>query len=82
MWGNVGAAAFPKLIGQMLGAASQREGGSSGAWGDVFTVFIALYVLAALAWLPFHIRQPIDFAEPTPPDAKEDPSAADRPAAD
>lgn len=82
MWGNVGAAAFPKLIGQMLGAASQREGGSSGAWGDVFTVFIALYLLAAIAWLPFHIRQPIDFAEPTPPDAKDDPSAADRPAAD
>lgn len=66
MWGNVGAATFPKVIGQMLGAASQRAGGTGEAWGDVFTVFITLYVLAALAWLPFQIRQPIEFAEPTP----------------
>jgi ACS family glucarate transporter-like MFS transporter len=66
MWGNVGAAAFPKLIGQMLGAASERGSGMAGAWGEVFTVFIALYVLAALAWIPFHIRRPIDFTEPVP----------------
>jgi MFS family permease len=74
MWGNVGAAAFPKVIGQMLGAASQRVGGTSGAWGDVFAVFITLYVLAALAWLPFHIRRPIGSADPVPDPAQINPS--------
>ncbi|MFN7768718.1 MAG: MFS transporter [Planctomycetaceae bacterium] len=82
MWGNVGAAAFPKLIGQMLGAASQRAGGTSEAWDDVFAVFITLYVLAALAWLPFHIRRPIEFAEPVPPGSSVDRSVSGRPEVD
>jgi len=82
MWGNVGAAAFPKVIGQMLGAASQREGGTASAWGDVFTVFILLYVFAGLAWLPFNACRPIDFgpgidpsSRPVPAGSKGDPSS-------
>jgi MFS family permease len=74
MCGNVGAAAFPKLIGQMLGAASGRTGGISGAWEDVFAVFILLYLLAALAWLPFHIRRPIDFTRRPTEGSQSNPS--------
>lgn len=71
MWGNVGAAAFPKVIGQMLGAASRGAAGAASTWDDVFALFILLYVLAALAWLPFNATQPIDFgthpkSSPTP----------------
>jgi ACS family glucarate transporter-like MFS transporter len=51
MSGNLGAVAFPKVVPWLKDLA--------GSWDLVLYVFAAVYVAAAICWIPFNPTKPI-----------------------
>lgn len=62
MGGNFGAAAFPKVIPWILATSPAADPSAPQLppdWDGVFAFFVGLYIVAAIAWIPFNSSRQI-----------------------